>query len=132
MPFPYDYGDNLTVDQAKQNLKNHFKEIFSILPFLILTVGASSYAADVPTANDELKREMEKKALEGAKNQSPIVGLPKPTSKTGRLINTGLFCMAIGIVCQNAMWTGNPALILGCAAVTIGFMFPSLLPHIKK
>jgi hypothetical protein len=63
---------------------------------------------------------VEKKALEGAKNQSPIVGLPKPTSQTGRLINTALFCG----VCQNAMWTGNPALILGCAAVTI--------PHIKK
>ena len=136
--FPYDYGDNLTVEQAKQNLKNHSKEILSILPFLILTLGSSSYAADVPPANgvnpanDGLKRSMEKKALDATKNQPPIVGLPKPTSQTGRLINTGLFCGAIGIVCQNAMWTGNPALILGCAAVTIGFMFPSLLPHIKK
>ena len=128
MHFPYDYGDNLTVEQAKQNLKNHFKEIFSILPFLILTVGASSYAADGPPANDGLKKSMENKAFKGAKDQSPIVGLPKPTSKTARCINTGLFCGAIGIICQNAMWTGNPVLILGCAAVTIGFMFP----HIKK
>ena len=128
--FPYDYGDDLTVEEAKQNLKNHAKEILSILPVLILILGSSSYAADGSPANDGLKRSMEKKASEAT--QSPIMGLPKPTSQMGRLINTGLFCGAIGIICQNAMWTGNPALIIGCVAVTIGFMFPSMLPHIKK
>lgn len=71
--FPYDYGDNLTVEQAKQNLKNHSKEILSILPFLILTIGAPSYAADVPPdnpANDALKSSMEQKALEAAKSKN--------------------------------------------------------------
>ena len=134
--FPYDYGDDLTIEQAKQNLKNHSKEIILILPFLILTIGAPSYAADVPPANGAnpadgpLKSSMERKALEAAKNQSPLVGIPKPTSQTGRCINTGLLVGAMGIVCQNAMWTGNPALILGCAAVTVGFMFPNLLAPI--
>lgn len=93
------------------------------------------FAADVPPANpanNALKSSMEQKALEAANNKSPIAGLPKPTSQTARCVNTGLFCASIGIICQNAMWTGNPALILGCAAVTIGFMFPELLPHIRK
>ena len=130
--FPYDYGDNLTEEQAKQNLKNHCKEIVSILPFLILTLGASSYAADVSPADEELKNSIKKKACGATKDKPPIIGLPKPTSTTGRIINTGLFCGAIGVICQNAMWTGNPALILGCAAVTIGFMFPEMLPWIKK
>ena len=50
--FPYDYGDDLTIEQAKQNLKDHSKDIIAILPFLILTIGATAYATDGPPAND--------------------------------------------------------------------------------
>ena len=126
--FPYDYGDELTVEEAKTNLKNHAKDILSVLPVLILTLGSSAVAADGSSANDGLKKSMENKATK----QSPIVGLPQPTSQTGRVINTGLLCAGIGVICQNAMWTGNPALILGCAAVTVGFMFPDMLKYLKK
>ena len=67
-----------------------------------------------------------------ATKQSPIVRLTQPTSKMGHVINTGLLCAGIGIVCQNEMWIGNPVLILGCTAVTVSFMFPDLLNYIKK
>lgn len=126
--FPYDYGDDLTAEEAKTNLKNHAKEILSVLPVLIITLGSSAFAADGSSANEGLKKSMENKATK----QSPIVGLPQPASQTGRVINTGLLCGSIAIICQNAMWTGNPALILGCAAVTVGFMFPDMLKYLKK
>ena len=73
---------------------------------------------------------MEQKAAQAVKDNSAVVGLPKATSQTERYINTGLLIGSMGIVCQNAMWSGNPVLVLGCAAITVGFMFPNMLPGI--
>ena len=120
--FPYDYGDGLTVEKAKQNLKDHGKDVLSAAVGLVFAAGVA-HAADGPSPNDGLKKSMKQKAMD----KPVVMSLPKPTSKAARLVNTGLFCSSILIVCQNAMWTGNPVLIAGCAAITVGFMFPQML-----
>ena len=124
--FPYDYGDELTVEEAKTNLNNQAKDILSVLPVLILTLGSSAVAADGSSANDGLKSQWKTKQ----QNNHQLSDYPNQHLKRDVLSTRDFFVRVLGLFVK--MQSGNPALILGCAAVTFGFMFPDMLKYLKK
>lgn len=119
--FPYTYGDDLSIDQARENtklfLKNHGSTIIinSVLFIVTKQVNAED-ACPVPTVPDAPKPGV---VANAPKPAAPPVfkSLLPPTGVINSPMWGGAGIISISWLCITAAVTQNPALLFACGSL---------------
>lgn len=112
--FPYTYGDDLSVDEAKENQKLFFKKYGTVIiinSVLFILSNNANAQDNIPTVP---KKEVEVPATTPSPVFKPI--LP-PSSVIGSKAWSVSGVLAISWICVTAAATGNPALLIACGSL---------------
>ena len=127
--FPYDYGDGLSVEEAKTNIIEHGKLVGMAVLSLVVTVvfnTAPTQAADCKADGlaQSLKSKSRPTRSPGPGPAPTTMGIPMPKTPLQRALNTGALGTAIGVLCVNAMWLPTPIGVGVCLAAVTGYVVP--------
>ena len=126
--FPYYYGTYLSEEEAFQNLKCHSKEVIICLFILAVNIGSATAIEPKDSLANSLmdKSPINSSPAPNGSKPSVFVSLPQPQTTAARTVNTCAFAGAIGVICANAYWTGNPIIIGACLGLIGTLVFGRL------